>query len=314
MEFNRPQGSFVAVITPMNADGSIDFEGFKTLLQFHEENGTSAVLIMGSTGEVSMLSVAERHAIVRETMKMRTGKMLFYFGCTGATTEATIEFVRQAAAEGADGAIIAAPSYICASNDDIVRFCLDVADASDIPLGFYNNPPRVGTDLTTPDLLRIAEHPKFVVLKESTPRVSQVAQMCAAKPDMNLMCCCSPNLGLVIPMMSLGGHGTANMTGNIIPREMAVISTPWQTGDDAFACREAWLTNLPMLHFAYSAINPVAIKSLMRVVGLPAGPMRKPLSSLEGAALQRGINISRDLGLDKIYGYKIDGTIAVAAE
>ncbi len=314
MEFKRPQGSFVAIITPMNADGSIDFEGFKTLLQFHEENGTSAVLIMGSTGEVSMLSVEERHAIVRETMKMGTGKMLFYYGCTGATTEATIDFVRQAAAEGADGAIIAAPSYICASNDDIVRFCLDVADASDIPLGFYNNPPRVGTDLTTPDLLRIAEHPKFVVLKESTTRVGQVAQMCAAKPDMALMCCCSPNLGLVVPMMSLGGHGTANMTGNIIPREMAVISTPWKTGDDAFACRETWLTNLPMLHFAYSAINPVAIKSLMRAVGLPAGPMRMPLTSLEGAALQRGIEICSDLGLDEIYGYKLGGAHVVAAE
>ena len=103
MAFNRPKGSFVAVITPMNGDGSIDFEGFKTLLQFHEQNGTSSVLIMGSTGEVSMLSVEERHDIVRETMKMRTGKMLFYYGCTGATTKATIDFVRQAAAEGADG-------------------------------------------------------------------------------------------------------------------------------------------------------------------------------------------------------------------
>ena len=314
MEFNRPQGSFVALITPMNTDGSIDFEGFRTLLQFHEANATSAVLIMGSTGDVSMLSVEERHTIVRETMKMRTGNMLFYYGCTGATTEGTIDFVSQAAVEGADGAIITAPSYICASNDDIVQFCLDVANATDIPLGFYNNPPRVGTDLTTSDLLRIAEHPNFVVLKESTTRVGQVAQMCAAKPDMALMCCCSPNLGLVIPMMSLGGHGTANMTGNIIPREMAVISTPWKTGEDAFACREAWLTNLPILHFAYSAINPVAIKSLMRTVGLPAGPMRKPLISLENAALQRGINICRDLGLDKIYGYTLGDAQLLAAE
>jgi 4-hydroxy-tetrahydrodipicolinate synthase len=115
-------------------------------------------------------------------------------------------------------------------------------------------------------------------------------------------------------MMSLGGHGTANMTGNIIPREMAVISTPWKTGDDAFACRETWLTNLPMLHFAYSAINPVAIKSLMRAVGLPAGPMRMPLTSLEGAALQRGIEICGDLGLDEIYGYKLGGAHVVAAE
>jgi len=240
--------------------------------------------------------------------------MHFYYGCTGTTTDTTIAYVKQAAAEGADGAIIAAPAYICASNADIVQFCLDVADASPIPLGFYNNPPRVGTDLRTEDLLRIAEHPRFTVLKESTTRVGQVAQVCAAKPHMSLMCCCSPNLGLVVPMMALGGHGTANMTGNIIPAEMAVISTPWKTGDDAFACREAWLTNLPMLHFAYSAINPVAVKSLMRAVGLPAGPLRKPLQQLDASALQKGLDICRDLGLDRKYGYRLDNVSAIAAE
>ena len=79
----KPQGSFVALITPFNNDGSIDFEGFKTLLKFHEENGTQAVLIMGSTGEVSMLSTEERKRIVEETMKFHNGSMLFYYGCTG---------------------------------------------------------------------------------------------------------------------------------------------------------------------------------------------------------------------------------------
>ena len=97
------EGSFVALITPMNADGTIDFEGYRTLIQFHEENGTSAILFMGSTGEVSMLSQEERHAIVRETMKFRTGRMNFYYGCTGTTTAGTIDYVRQAGAEGADG-------------------------------------------------------------------------------------------------------------------------------------------------------------------------------------------------------------------
>ena len=308
------EGSFVALITPMNDDGTVDFEGFRSLIQFHEENDTSAILFMGSTGEVSMLHQEERHAIVRETMKMRSGKMHFYYGCTGTTTAATIDYVMQAGIEGADGAIIAAPAYICASNADVVQFCLDVADVSPIPLGFYNNPPRVGTDLTTEDLLLIAEHPRFTVLKESTTRVGQVAQVCAAKPEMSLMCCCSPNLGLVVPMMALGGHGTANMTGNIIPAEMALISTPWATGDDAFACREAWLTNLPMLHFAYSAINPVAVKSLMRAVGMPAGPLRAPLQQLNPAALQTGLQICCDLGLDTKYGYRLDNVSAIAAE
>lgn len=303
----RIEGSFVALITPFNRDGSVDYEGFRTLLEFHESNGTSAVLIMGSTGEVSMLEPEERYQIISETVKYRTGKMLFYYGCTGAHTQATIDYVSHAAREGADGAIIAAPSYICASNEDIVDYFLQVADASDIPVGIYNNPPRVKTDLSAADIVRLSEHPNIVINKESTSRVAQVAQLCAAKPDMSLMCCCSPNLGLVVPTMALGGHGTANMTGNIIPQEMAVISKPWRNENDPFNFREAWLRNLPMLHFAYSATNPVAVKSLMRAIGMPAGDLRRPLQLLEPERLRVGLNIVRDLELDKRYGYSISG-------
>jgi 4-hydroxy-tetrahydrodipicolinate synthase len=122
---------------------------------------------------------------------------------------------------------------------------------------------------------------------------------------MSLMCCDSPNLGLVVPLMALGGHGTANMSGNLIPREMVTISTPWKGWEDAMACREAWLANLPMLHFTYSAINPVAVKSLMRAVGLPAGPLRKPLKPIDADHLARGLDICRDLGLDRKYGYRL---------
>jgi len=237
-----------------------------------------------------------------------------WYGCTGPTTEATIDYVRQAAAEGADGAVIAAPSYICAPNADIVRFFLEVADASPIPIGIYNNPPRVKTDLDVDDVLAIAAHGNVTVLKESTARVGQVGRVCAAAPDVSIMCCCSPNLGLVVPTMSLGGHGTANMTGNIIPREMAVISTPWDDdGAQALRFREAYLANLPMLHFVYSAINPVPVKTLMRAVGLPAGPLRRPLQPLDEAGLRRGVEIVAQLGLDRSYGYRT-GSAALAAE
>jgi 4-hydroxy-tetrahydrodipicolinate synthase len=231
--------------------------------------------------------------------------MPFWYGCTGPTTAATIDYVRHAAEAGADGAIIAAPPYICASNADIVQYFLEVADSAALPIGIYNNPPRVMTDLTAADILRLAEHPNIVINKESTTRVAQIAQLCAARPDMSLMCCCSPNLGLVVPLMALGGHGTANMTGNLIPREMAVISKPWRDDGDARNCREAWLRNLPMLHFAYSASNPIAVKSLMQAVGLPAGPLRKPLRPLAPEALQKGLTIVRELELDKRYGYAL---------
>jgi 4-hydroxy-tetrahydrodipicolinate synthase len=314
MSKRRVTGSFVALITPMNEDYSIDMGGFGTLLDFQRDAGTSAVLIMGSSGEVSMLSPEERHSIVAETMRMKKGSMEHWYGCTGQSTEGTIAYVKQAASEGADGAIIAAPAYICASNADIVRFFLDVADASPIPIGIYNNPPRVKTDLTAEDILEIAAHPNVLVHKESTARVGQVGQVCAAEPDISIMCCCSPNLGLIVPTMTLGGHGTANMTGNIIPREMVEISTPWETAAQAMTFREVYLKNLPMLHFVYSAINPVPVKSLMAAVGLPAGPLRKPLSALTGDHLARGLQIACDLGLDDRYGYRLPDLMKVAAE
>ncbi|MEL6209164.1 MAG: dihydrodipicolinate synthase family protein, partial [Pseudomonadota bacterium] len=120
----KPTGSFVALVTPMNADGSIDYQGFRTLIDWHAENGTSALLIMGSTGEVSMLAPEERREIVRRTMAMRRPEMTMWYGCTGNNTDTTIAQVQFAAAEGADGAIIAAPSYICADNAAIEAYAL----------------------------------------------------------------------------------------------------------------------------------------------------------------------------------------------
>ena len=308
---DKPTGSFVAMITPFNRDGTVDFGGFRTSLDFQERHGTSAVLIMGSTGEVSMLSLAERHAIVEQTIGYKTGRMQFFYGCTGNNTQTTIDYVNHAAACGADGAIIAAPAYICAPEDDIEQFFLDVADASPMPIGIYNNPPRVSSDLSADAILRLARHENIVVNKESTARVGQAGTLAAGRPDMSLMCCDSPNLGLVVPTMALGGHGTANMSGNIIPAEMATISKPWTDPQDATNFRKMYLRMLPVLHFTYSAINPVPVKSLMRAVGMPAGDLRRPLTGLRGAALQAGLDAMRELGLMDQYGLS---SVAAAAE
>ncbi|MCI4185271.1 4-hydroxy-tetrahydrodipicolinate synthase [Dickeya dianthicola] len=304
MSREKIEGSFVALITPFNHNGSVDFGAFETLLQFQEQNGTAAVLIMGSTGEVSMLSPEERREIIRRTARFNSGKMKIFFGCTGNNTDTTIDYVRFAKDNGADGAIIAAPAYICASESDIEHYFLEIADATDLPLGIYNNPPRVKTDLHWTSLLRIFKHPNYVIHKESTTRVGQVAQVLAGNPDVSVMCCDSPNLGLVIPTMSLGGHGTANMTGNIAPAELAAISRPWREAGDAERFRNAYQHLLPLLHYTYSAINPVAVKSLMKAVGLPAGSLRRPLRSLDGDALERGVRIVAELGLREKYGFR----------
>lgn len=299
----RIEGSFVATVTPFDRSGAIDFGAWRTLIDHQQRNGTRALLFMGSTGEPSLLTPEEKQRIIVETAKMRPAGMFFFYGCTGATTDQVIANIRFAQANGADGAIVAPPPYICAPEADIEQFYLEIADATDLPLGIYNNPPRVRTDLHWDQLLRLFRHPNIVIHKESTTRVGQVAQILAAAPDVAVMCCDSPNLGLVVPTMALGGHGTANMGGNLAPAEMAVISRPWAGEGDAEAFREQYLKLLPLLHFNYSGINPVALKPLMRACGLPVGPLRKPLRGVEGTALAEGVQVIRALGLDARYGY-----------
>jgi 4-hydroxy-tetrahydrodipicolinate synthase len=310
----RLEGSFVALITPFNTDGSVDFGAFRTLLDWHAQSGTSAVLIMGSTGEVSMLTPEERREVVERVAAMKDGRMKLFFGCTGASTQATISYLKHAKASGADGAILAAPSYICAPEDDIEAYFAECADAVSLPIGIYNNPPRVKSDLHWDHLLRLLKHENIVVLKESTTRVGQVAQVLAANPDAAVMCCDSPNLGLVVPTMSLGGHGTANMTGNLDPAGMAALSKPWSDPAQSVVFRETYLRLLPLLHFTYSAINPVAVKSLMQAVGLPAGDLRRPLRGLAPEHLARGLAVMRRLGLDAQYGWRLPAALPMAAE
>ena len=301
----RIEGSFVALITPFNRNGAVDFEGFRTLIDFQAANGTSAVLITGSTGEVSMLSTEERREIISRTVKFKRGDMLLFYGCTGNTSQETVNMVSYAAKEGADGAIVTVPSYICPPVEDAVHFFLEIAEASEIPIGIYNNPSRVGTDLPAEAIIRLADHPNIVVDKEATARPGQIAKIAAAKKDISLMCCDSPHLGLIMPVMSLGGEGTANMTGNLAPQEMATISKPWKSLEDAEKCRETYLRILPLLDFHYSTVNPVPVKSLARALGLPAGDLRRPYRNMEGEPLMRGLEIVKELGLAEKYQFSV---------
>ncbi len=298
-------GSFVALITPFKEDGAPDIKGFGRLIEFQAKNGTSALLIMGSTGEVSLLSKEERHRIITETVTFKKHGLPLFYGCTANNTQETIAMVHYAARAGADGAVVTVPSYVYAPVDAALQYFLEVADASPIPIGIYNNPIRVGTDLPSEAILRLADHPNVVIDKEAMARPGQIAQILAAGKELSLMCCDSPSLGLVPAVMSLGGHGTANMTGNIAPREMAIISKPWKTLEDSIDFRKTYLKILPLIEFTYSKVNPVPVKSLARALGLPAGALRKPYLNMTGGALRTGLDIVNRIGLAQQYGYEI---------
>lgn len=298
-------GSFVALLTPFNQDGTIDFEGIRTHIEFQASHGTSAVLLMGSTGEASMLTPDEKKAIISEVVKYRRDDMQIWFGCTGANTDLTLSTVRHASAEGADGVVVTIPGYVVPSEAEAVDYFTEIADAATVPVGIYNNPTRVKTDLGPASMAALANHENVVLLKEATSRGNQIGQIARERKHLSIMCCDSPNLGLCMQVMALGGHGTANMGGNIIPAEMATISKPWTTFEDTVAFKDTYLHVLPLLHFHYSAINPVAVKSLAGALGLPAGPFRRPLKPLPPAQLQAGLDIVRELGIAERYGYSL---------
>ena len=177
---NIIEGSFVALITPITNDGKIDIEGFGKLIHFQALHGTSALLIMGSTGEVSLLTKEERHLIISETIPLRPDNMLFFYGCTGNNTQETIDMVKYAANAGADGAIVTVPSYVVVPVESALQYFREVADASSIPIGIYNNPSRVGTDLPADVILQLADHPNLVIDQEAMARPGQIAPILAA--------------------------------------------------------------------------------------------------------------------------------------
>jgi 4-hydroxy-tetrahydrodipicolinate synthase len=303
-------GSFVAIPTPFNSDSSVDLEGVATWIDFHHVHGTSALLIIGSTGEVSTLTTEERHSIIRASVKNRRPALPMWFGCSMNNTQETIRMIQFAAAEGADGAVLTPPAYVAVPEGDAVAFYRECADESPIPIAIYNNPTRVKTDLQVEHIVELSAHPKIALLKESCSRPLQIARILQSGADIAVMCCDSPHLGLIVPTMALGGSGTSNMTGNIAPQEMAALSRQWHSTGDALAFREVHQNLLPLMLFNYSAGNPIAVKSLARALGMPAGEMRRPYRYLDDAAVQRGVDIARELGLIERYGYSPTSALA----
>ena len=139
----KPTGSWVAIPTPFNNTGSIDFGGFETLIDFHVAHGTSMLLVMGSAGEVSLLTYEERKAIVTKVSTYAKGKLPVFFGASLPTTAQTIEFATFAESEGADGLVFTAPPYLLLTQTALYQFLREAMGAVSIPVGIYNNPTRV---------------------------------------------------------------------------------------------------------------------------------------------------------------------------
>ena len=287
-ELVRPEGSWVALVTPFDGSGNVDMDCFRQLVDFQTANGTDGLLFMGSTGESPSLNTEERRDIIKEMTAYCRGKIPAFHGVTCSTTAATLELAHLAEDEGADGVMMVVPPYLAPPQSAIYDFFKTVCQSIRIAVALYNNPARVVVNIAPETIIRLTrECPNLVADKEAVPNVSQLTSvMDGTGGKLRLLCCDAPPYAIILPTLAMGGHGTANVTGNVIPKEMAELSRPWKGWDDVVSCRESYFENLPVMEAAYSHTNPVAVKAMVKLLGFQVGEPRTPLPSLSAKQLQ----------------------------
>ena len=299
----RPEGSWVAIPTPFTPQDEVDFDGFCTLVDFQIQHRTDGVLLMGSTGESTSLTDREKREILERVAPYAKGRIPLFAGTTCGNTKQTVELSQHAERLGADGLLLVVPPYLSPTQDGVDEHCRAVAEAVSIPVAIYNNPGRVSVNIDAATVIALADIPNIVADKEAMANVSQLVQIRRQAGDkINLLCCDAPGFSLIVPTLALGGHGTANICGNVIPEEMAEMSRPWRSWEDVERTRSLLFRYFPVMSAMYSITNPVAVKAALRLLGLPAGHVRRPLLDMSESATQGLKTVLESLGVTEKYG------------
>jgi 4-hydroxy-tetrahydrodipicolinate synthase len=275
------EGSWPALVTPFNDNDEVSLEELRKHVGFHLENNSNGILLMGSTGEAIMLSSEERKKIIDTVIDEANNKIPIMVGVAAMTTKQTIANAKYAKEAGADAGLIVQPPYIKPKQSSLYQYFKDIADTVHLPLVIYNNPERCGVNVEPETIARLSKHKNIVAIKEAGPNpygVMRIVELTRGK--FNVLCCDCAFYALIPVVMSSGGKGTSNVTGSLCPREIAVISKPWERYEDVEAMRSTLYRYLPLIRMMYSETNPVPLKWALNQVGANVGKPRKPLMEL----------------------------------
>ncbi len=288
-------GSWPALVTPFTDGDQVNVESLRRLVQFHVDNRSDGVLLMGSTGEAILLTAEERNRVIDAVIDEAGGKIPVMVGVAAVSTRQTIENARYAKEAGADCGLIVQPPYIKPTQAGLYNYFKDVADAVDLPLVIYNNPERCGVNVEPETVARLAQHPNIVAVKEAGPNPYGVMRMIElTRGEFNVLCCDCAFYALIPVVMASGGKGTSNVTGCLCPREFAELSKPWENYKDVLTTREHLYRLLPLIRMMYSESNPVPLKAALNMVGADVGRPRRPLLELsEGNAKALRLTMER---------------------
>lgn len=284
-------GTFTALVTPLNRNGSVDFERLRDLVELQVRAGIDGVVPVGSTGESATLDYEEHNRVVEVTVEAARGRTMVIAGTGANSTAEAIELTRHALETGADATLQVTPYYNRPSQEGLYRHFSAVADLG-LPVMLYNIPGRTGREITVDTVVRLAKHPKIEVLKEaggSADRVSQVLSRCK-------IAVLSGDDSLTLPMMAVGALGVVSVATNVEPRGVAKMVQAALAGkwDEA---RKLHYKYYRLFNDLFIDSNPVPVKAAMAMMGLCSEQCRLPLCPTSEANLKQIRGCLKELGL-----------------
>lgn len=268
-------GSGVAIVTPMKADGSVNYEKYRELIEWQIESGTDAIIACGTTGESSTLTHEEHIGVMRAAVEQAAGRIPVISGTGSNDTAYCIELSQEAEKLGADALLLVTPYYNKTSQRGLVAHYTAVADAVNLPILLYNVPSRTGVDIKPETVAALSKHPNIVAVKEANGNISSAAQV-AALCDIDIY---SGNDDQIVPILSLGGKGVISVLSNVAPRQTHDICQLYFDGKVRESA-DLQVKLLPLINALFCDVNPIPVKEAVAMMGWQAGPCRLPLTGL----------------------------------
>ncbi len=273
-------GAATALVTPMNSDGSVNFEKVAALTDQQIKAGIDALVICGTTGEKSTLNYKEHVKVIEAAVNSAAGRVPIIAGTGSNDTTYTVELCKDAISCGADAMLMVTPYYNKTSQKGLISHYFYVADRIDSPIILYNVPSRTGVNITPETYAKLCQHPNIVATKEANGDISSVAltkAMCGDNLEIY-----SGNDDQVIPIMSLGGIGVISVLSNIAPKETHEMCMNYLNGNTALASKQQ-LFYTKLIKALFSDVNPIPVKEAMNLMGMEVGPCRLPLVEMDSA-------------------------------
>ncbi|MEE1005685.1 MAG: 4-hydroxy-tetrahydrodipicolinate synthase [Acutalibacteraceae bacterium] len=276
-------GAATALITPMNEDGSVNFNRLSSLVDEQIKGGIDALVICGTTGEKSTLGYDEHIRVIETAAKANGGRVPLIAGTGSNDTVYSVGLCADAEKAGADAFLMVTPYYNKTSQRGLVAHYNYIADRVNKPIILYNVPSRTGVAIKPETYKELSKHPNIVAVKEANGDLSSVAKtryLCGDDLDFY-----SGNDDQTVPIMSLGGIGVISVMSNFLPQVMHEICAEYLNGNTAKAA-ELQIKYTGLMNALFSDVNPIPVKAAMNLLGLNAGPCRLPLYPMEEKALE----------------------------